>query len=188
MQWRSDDAGAASGLAFIVAGTLFLAALGVLIATAQNKVPPETDEHILSYRSEAQAILALLTQSPGLRFNGDQWDVTNGTWTPGQNNSIRPSLVDAPGRLDKNRVETWNETCSQGCVSYANATRSFGLDAAGLAFHLVVVGDCITELGWSPQIGPEPPQGYANLDISGAQGKALYNNKPCDVRVLVFPA
>lgn len=140
MHEGADEAGASSALAFIVAGAMFIAAVGVLLVTANDKVPPEGAGGDVGYRAEAQALLDLLTRSPGLG-----WDAATSNWTkvvdPADSTKFvhggyRPSLVNADGSLDGGapsgtspyqpyaggRLGTWAPRCPVGGVTLTQAS------------------------------------------------------------------
>lgn len=187
-----DDAGASSALAFIVAGIMFLAAVTVLIVTANDKVPPEGQAADRGSRQEAEALLSLLTESPGFG-----WDDADAHWVntggDGPHAGYRPSLVTENGSLELRRWHSWQPSCPPAppgppvfgccppptapntCVTYLNARKLFGLEpSAGKVFdfHLTVRELTDTGAGTFDKLaftmGPAPPSGSGETSAAAA--------------------
>jgi hypothetical protein len=146
----ADDRGVASSVVtFLVAGVLFVGAVGVVLVTtkdsAQGSAAATAPAVQMSYQARNLAQTILMT--PGITTTGDDWaaqpTAALGGLT-GADQLRRLGLRDGSGsnptvsfeKFQNLRLSPYEADATDGFVNYPEARTSLGLDAAGIDFHI----------------------------------------------------
>lgn len=145
MAFRGDEAGASQVVVFIVAGALFVGALGGVLLVAQEQARvPAGKEAADAAKLEVQAggLIDLLF-TPGYTAGGVPWDPADlpdaGAPDLSAEGLGRPGLLDLDGGVSYEKMQFLAQAPkaadgADGLVSYAEASRSLGLE--GMDFHV----------------------------------------------------
>ncbi|MHB8633414.1 MAG: hypothetical protein ACYDBQ_05520 [Thermoplasmatota archaeon] len=121
---------------FLVGGVVFLAAVGTLLVATREAGPGARDAPATVNGLAAASLAQVLMRSPGLSGNG------SADWTQSPDSVVRLGLMD-PGtgalsleKFDNLRRAGVASNGTDGLVNYADARHGFGLDRAGLGFHI----------------------------------------------------
>lgn len=147
-----DDSAVAAPIAFLLAGALAIAAIGVIaVNTSELGSSTQTEaSEAENLRGQAESMLDLLLLSPGYQGAGAQvWDSDDDLDLVDQELEIeaqaddvtRLGLLEAGGsRLDllkfRNLKDSPFEAATDGYVNYEEARAQFGLDEQALDFHV----------------------------------------------------
>lgn len=130
MQWSRDDRGASSPVAFLIAGSIFLASVGSVLYVTHDAARNADAGDAATDQMDAVSLLNLLTESQGVG------------WEKGADSLDRFGLGAANGtgmqleNIQSMRVFGDSPNDGNGIVDYEEARASLGLDEAGLDFHL----------------------------------------------------
>lgn len=144
--FRWDERAAASTVASLVAGAIFVASVGaaLLYAGGEASQPVVEAEETAALSSQARSILSLLLGSPGQTGTGDDWlDDPDDPDDGGPETLVRLGLANEtdPGTLSFEkfanlRLAPYAADGTDGYVNYEEAAEGLGLDTVGLDFHI----------------------------------------------------
>lgn len=144
---RDDRDALSQVVAFIVAGVIFVAAMGALLLTTRQGTQPEAlsdPQEAAALRGRAESLASLLVESPGFTSTGQDWGAVGSEWasqSPAADDVTRLGLLDATqGGLDFNKFENLRrapfDAALDGYVNYEEAAGTLGVREAGLDFHI----------------------------------------------------
>lgn len=159
-----DESGAASAIGFIVAGLLFMAAMGSLLYFTNHKVAGSgEDTEFVDHTAEARLLMQTFVRATGNASAGGNWSDSSPSWP-----SMEPGLALASGTLDVRLLhrldpEPSAANATDRRLQYNEARWQLDLPAHGRAFHLN-----ITNLanGTIHLFGPDVPLGPSIEPVS----------------------
>lgn len=175
---RNDESAAASAMAFIAAGVVFTAAIGIILYNVSNKVGEPTQSTLVTGTGpSAQAVLRFLTTEDDL--------------------TSRTTLLDNSGQLTLSRVQDFQNPCNPpDCSQRLEDLRTeFGLTGTGIEVSLTMrvlidpksddpgASDYALEFG-----APRPASGTGVASAATTVSIAENSDWFATITVYVFPA